>query len=77
MEVRVNKQVAKENGADFVIFDSRMLPSDDIDKVYEFTIGHLPWNKTIFWRRWLSTFSLVSLLIYIFFFGQGAIELFE
>jgi len=73
MEVRVNKQVAKENGADFVIYDSRMLPDYDNEAIYEFTIGYLPWDRTIFWRRWLSTMTLISFLVYIFYFGQGVI----
>ena len=55
-KVNVNKSVAEEMATEAVIFDLKDL---DATKSYEFTIGFVPWVRTVFWKNLKLFFTLL------------------
>ena len=58
-------------GSDYVYFNTADLPKENPDKAYQFTIGFLPFVKTIFWKRWHLIMYLTVLAVSINAIGQG------
>jgi len=49
--------VAEEMATEAVIFDLKNL---DATKSYEFTIGFVPWVRTVFWKRFEALLYLTT-----------------
>ena len=56
-KVNVNKPVAEEMATEAVIFDLKDL---DATKSYEFTVGFVPWVRTVFWKRFEAVLYLTT-----------------
>ena len=67
--MNVNNQVNREMGAQYVIFDARMLSnvSEQIKK-FSFRVGFLHWIKDEFWKRWEVIFWFSTIAVFVISF---------